>query len=367
MYIHERSEWPRFRWDQATLVDLLAEVRYRQGRLSGRMEGLGVQLCREAMLTTLTQDVIQANGIDRDPLDPMQVRSAVARRLGMDLGETTQINQNVEGILEVLLDATRNHAAPLTAERLFVWQTALFPVDGTGPLPSPVGGWRPANSGPTSVTPGPLPVDRTTAAAPGADRVEAEMNGFIAWYNAAPQTDLVVQSAVAYFWFVTIHPFADGNGRIAQALADLMLARAEQSAQRFYSLSAQIQHERNEYTAVLEKCQKGPLDITPWIEWYLHCLKHALAVSETTLEAVLSKARFWEAHVGQAFNDRQRSIVNRLLAGFAGKLTSSTWARLTQCSQDTALRDINDLLKYKLLAKDAAGGRSTSYRLRTPE
>lgn len=367
MYIHETKDWPLFTWHQAQLADLLAEVRYRQGRLLGRMEGLGIQLCGEATLTTLTQDVVNTSAIDGENLDPKQVRACIAKRLGMDSGTAPAIDRNVEGPVAVVLDATRNHAVPLSEERMFAWQAALFPTGRSGRQPITVGRWRPASSAAMPVAAGPLTSERVDYEAPSADRLSQEMAEFIKWFNADPTTDLVVKAAVAHFWFVAIHPFEDGNGRIARALTDLTLARAEQSAQRFYSLSSQIRQERNAYSAAFDGCQTGSLDITPWITWSLDCLKRALAASEATLEAVLSKARFWEAHVGQSFNNRQLIIINRLLDGVAGQLTSSKWAKLTQCSQDTALRDINDLLKSRLLVKEDAGGRSTSYRLRLPE
>ncbi|MEI6084204.1 MAG: Fic family protein [Verrucomicrobiota bacterium] len=364
MYIHENKAWPEFKWDQAKLADLFAEVRHRQGRLLGRMEGLGFQLRGEATLTTLTQDVIKTTEIEGEKLDPEQVRSSIAKHLGMDGGGSLRIGRNVEGIVEVMLDATGKFDAPLSAERLFAWHAALFPTGRSGMQSIVVGGWRTASSGPMQIVSGPLGREKVHYEAPAANRLKKEMAEFIRWFNATPTTDLVVKSALAHFRFVTIHPFEDGNGRIARALADMLLARAEKSAQRFYSLSSQIQQERNEYYAVLEKSQKGALDITPWIEWYLNCLQHAIAVSEKTLETVLVKARFWEAHAGQSFSERQRTVVNRLLDGFDGKLTSSRWAKLTKCSQDTALRDISDLLERQILAKDEAGGRSTSYRLR---
>ena len=367
MYIHEFKDWPKFKWNQAKLAELLAEVRHRQGRLLGRMEGMGFRLCGEATLTTLTQDVIKTTEIEGEKLDPEQVRSSLARRLGMDVGGSPRIDRNVEGIVEVMLDATGKYDAPLSEERLFEWHAALFPTGRSGMQSIVVGGWRTSSSGAMQVVSGALGREKVHYEAPSADRLNKEMAAFINWFNTAPETDLVVKSALAHFWFVTIHPFEDGNGRIARALADLLLARAEKTTQRFYSMSSQIQQERNEYYAVLEKSQKGSLDITPWVEWYLNCLQHAIAASEKTLEAVLVKARFWEAHVGQSFNERQLMIINRLLDGFEGKLTSSKWAKLTKCSQDTALRDISDLLKNKLLIKDVAGGRSTSYRLHLPK
>ena len=367
MYIHESKDWPKFKWDQAKLAELLAEVRHRQGRLLGRMEGLGFQLRGEATLTTLTQDVIKTTEIEGEKLDPEQVRSSIARRLGMDVGGSPRIGRDVEGIVEVMLDATGKSAAPLSDVRLFGWHAALFPTGRSGMQAIVVGGWRTASSGAMQVVSGPLGREKVHYEAPAADRLKKEMAAFTHWFNGAPVTDLVVKSALAHFWFVTIHPFEDGNGRIARALADLLLARAEKSAQRFYSMSSQIQQERNAYYAVLEKSQKGTLDITPWVEWYLNCLQHAIAASEKMLEAVLVKARFWEAQAGQSLNERQRTVINRLLDGFEGKLTSSKWAKLTKCSQDTALRDISDLLERQILTKDEAGGRSTSYRLQVPK
>jgi Fic family protein len=367
MYIHDNKDWPKLKWDQAKLADLLAEVRHRQGRLLGRMEGLGFRLRGEATLTTLTQDVIKTTEIEGEKLDPEQVRSSIAKRLGMDIGGSIQVGRNVEGIVEVMLDATGKYDAPLSEERLFAWHSALFPTGRSGMRSIVIGGWRTAVSGAMQVVSGPLGREKVHYEAPTADRLNEEMATFINWFNSAPETDLVVQSALAHFWFVTIHPFEDGNGRIARALADMLLARAEKSAQRFYSLSSQIQHERKDYYEVLEQSQKGSLDITPWIEWYLNCMKRAIAASDETLEAVLIKARFWEAHSGQSFSERQRAIVNRLLDGFDGKLTSSKWAKLTKCSQDTALRDISDLLERQILTKDEAGGRSTSYRLQLPK
>jgi Fic family protein len=363
MYIHERKEWPEFLWDQARLGSLLAEVRHRQGRLLGRMETLGFGLREEATLQTLTQDVVKTSEIEGEKLDLQQVRSSIARRLGMDVGGAPQIDRNVEGIVEVMLDATRKYDATLTEDRLFGWHAALFPTGRSGMQRITVGGWRTKASGPMQVVSGPIGREWVHFEAPGYERLKKEMARFLKWFNAPSETDPVIKSALAHFWFVTIHPFDDGNGRMARAIADMMLARSEKSPQRFYSMSAQIQRERKAYYNVLETSQKGPLDITPWIEWFLHCLQHAIAASEELLEAVLIKARFWKAHASESFNDRQRAIINRLLDGFEGKLTSSKWAKLTKCSQDTALRDIGDLLQRRILAKEDAGGRSTSYQL----
>jgi Fic family protein len=364
MYIHERKGWPEFQWDQAGLADRLAGVRHGQGRLLGRMEALGFGLREEATLQTLTQDVVKTSEIEGEKLDAGQVRSSIARRLGMDIGAAWPMDRNVEGIVEVMLDATRKYAAPLTAERLFGWHAALFPTGRSGMQRITVGGWRTEASGAMQVVSGPIGHETVHYEAPAAERLKKEMAQFLKWFNAPPETDLVVKAALAHFWFVTIHPFEDGNGRMARAIADLTLARSEKSAERFYSMSAQIQRERQAYYAVLESSQKGSLEITSWIEWFLNCLSRALAASEKMLETVLTKARFWKAQAGESFNERQRAIINRLLDGFEGKLTSSKWAKLAKCSPDTALRDINDLVNRQILAKPEAGGRSTSYELR---
>ncbi len=363
MYIHERKEWPEFTWDQVGLSPLLAEVRHAQGRLIGHMDALGFGLREEATLQTLTQDVLKTSEIEGEKLDAEQVRSSLARRLGMDMGKSKLIDRNVEAIVEILLDATRHYNAPLTQERLFDWHGALFPTGRSGMQRIVVGGWRTKESGPMQVVSGPYGREKVHYEAPGHERLKEEMARFLKWLNSASELDPVIKASLAHFWFVTIHPFDDGNGRIARAIADMLLARSEKSPQRFYSMSAQILRERKAYYDVLEACQKGPLDITPWIEWFLHCLRHAISASEETLQTVLIKARFWKAHAAESFNDRQRIILNRLLDGFDGKLTSSAWAKLTKCSQDTALRDITDLLERKILAKDEAGGRSTSYAL----
>jgi len=363
MYIHERNEWPDFVWDQARLAESLGEVRHLQGRLLGRMEGLGFPLREQATMQILTQDVLKTSAIEGEMLDPRQIRSSIARRMGLDIGALPPVDRNVEGIVEVMLDATRQHDDPLTPERLFGWHAALFPLGRSGMRRITAGGWRTGASDPMQVVSGPFGRERVHYEAPDHDRLEKEMAGFLQWLNGPAPADLVVKSALAHFWFVTIHPFEDGNGRIARAIADLLLARSEQSPQRFYSMSSQIQQERKAYYDVLEQCQRGSLDITFWMEWYLHCLKHAIMASAGTLDAVLAKARFWQGHAGEPFNDRQRMVVNRLLDGFEGRLTSSKWAKLAKCSPDTALRDISDLLNRQILIKNEAGGRSTSYTL----
>jgi len=362
----KRKEWPGFVWEQGKLAALLADVRHLQGRLLGRMEGLGFQLREEATLQTLTQDVVKTSEIEGEKLNIETVRSSIAKRMGLDIGALRPIDRNVEGIVDVMLDATRKHDKPLTQERLFSWHGALFPTGRSGLHRITVGAWRPRESGAMQVVSGPIGRERVHYEAPSHDRLKAEMFAFLKWFNSERETDLVLKSALAHFWFVTIHPFEDGNGRIARAIADLLLARSEHAAQRFYSMSAQIQQERNAYYNILEKSQKGTLDITPWLEWYLNCLKRAINASGHLLESILIKDRFWKMRAGEALNERQRKVINRLLDGFEGKLTSSKWARLAKCSQDTAGRDINDLLERKILIKEEAGGRSTSYVLNEP-
>ena len=366
MYIHELSDWPSFKWDHEGLSALLAAVRHRQGRLIGRMEALGFRLREEAFLDTLTQDVLKSSEIEGDILDSDQVRSSLARRLGLDIGALTPADRHVEGVVEMMLDATQKYQEPLTEERLFGWHAALFPTGRSGMQKIRVGDWRDDASGPMQVVSGPIGKERVHYQAPATERLPVEMPHFLAWFNAPDSIDPALKAALAHLWFVTIHPLDDGNGRIARAIADLSLARSERSPKRFYSMSAQIQSERSDYYEILEQTQKGTLEITPWMQWFLGCLDRAFDGAEVTLGTVLRKARFWEVHAGVSFNDRQRKVINRLLDGLEGKLTSSKWAKLTKCSQDTANRDINDLVQRGVLAKDAAGGRSTSYLLTEP-
>jgi Fic family protein len=362
-YIHELKGWPGFRWDHNLVSARLVDVRHRQGRLIGRMETLGFPLRAEAVLQTLTEDVIKSSEIEGEILDRDQVRSSIARRLGLDIGGLAVADRNVEGVVEMMLDATQGYDRPLTARRLFDWHAALFPTGRTGMTKINVGAWRDDKTGPMQVVSRAIGKERVHYEAPVAEDLRHEMKRFLDWFEEDRSTDLVLKAGVAHLWFVTIHPFDDGNGRIARAIADMVLARSERSPQRFYSMSAQIRQERKAYYDILEATQKGDLDITRWLDWFLDCLGRAFTHAETTLEAVLRKARFWDKHAGAAFNDRQRKIVNQLLNGFEGKLTSSKWAKLAKCSQDTALRDIEDLVHKGVLKKDAAGGRSTSYSL----
>ena len=362
-YIHTLKDWPKFRWDEGRIAQRLASVRHRQGRLIGRMEALGFSLRAEAVLTTLTEDIIKSSEIEGEVLNRDQVRSSIARRLGLDVGALTPADRNVEGVVEMMLDATQKFAAPLSEARLFDWHAALFPTGRSGMTKIIVGAWRDDSGGPMQVVSGPYGKERVHYEAPAAKRLPKEMSAFLKWFNASGSLDPVIKAGLAHFWFVTIHPFDDGNGRIARAIADMALARSEQSAQRFYSMSAQIRAERKAYYDVLEATQKGDLDISSWFEWFLDCLDRAIEGAERTLANVLGKARFWEAIKEQPLNDRQRAMLNRLLDGFEGKLTSSKWATLTKSSQDTALRDITDLIDRGILVRDPAGGRSTSYSL----
>ena len=362
-YIHELKDWPKFTWDRAKLTQKLAAVRNRQGRLTGRMEELGFKLKTEANLEALTEEVTKSSEIEGEVLNRDQVRSSLARRLGVDIGALTPAERNVEGIVEMMLDATGKYKDPLTADRLFGWHAALFPTGRSGMNKITVGAWRTEESGPMQVVSGPIGRERVHYEAPKATLLSDEMTAFISWFNGTLDIDPVLKAAVAHLWFVTNHPFEDGNGRIARAIADMALARSEGSSQRFYSMSAQIQQERNAYYDILEATQKGELDITAWLEWFLDCLDRAFVRADAILASVLRKARFWKKHAGQAFNDRQRAMIDRLFNGFEGKLTSSKWAQLTKSSQDTALRDIDDLVAKGVLSKDTAGGRSTSYSL----
>ncbi len=366
-YIHESPDWPNLRWNDAKLLPLLADVRHRQGRLLGRMEGLGFRLRAEASLTTLTADVIKSSAIEGALLDAEQVRSSIARRLGLDFGGNVQSSRDIEGVVEMMLDATQKYAEPLTAERLFGWHASLFPTGRSGMRRITVGAWRPAEIGPMQVVSGPVARERVHFEAPAADRLQHEVSVFLDWFEAANGIDPVLKAGIAHFWFVTIHPFEDGNGRISRAIADMALARAEGTTERFYSMSTQIEAEKKQYYLNLEQSQKGGMDITSWLEWFLGCLGRAVAGAEEGLAGVLRKAKIWERINNQSpVNERQRTVINRLLDGFEGKLSTSKYARLAKCSGDTALRDVKILLDRGVLVQDAGGGRNTSYRLVEP-
>lgn len=363
-YIHEILDWPKFNWDTEGFSALLADIRYRQGRIMGRMEGLGFQLQAEATLLTLTLDVIKSSEIEGEILDADQVRSSIARRLGMDIGGLVAADRNVEGVVEMMLDATQQYAEPLTDDRLYGWQSALFPTGRSGMYKIIVGGWRDNKTDdPMQVVSGPMGREKVHYQAPASELLAHEMTVFLKWYNEEQELDPVIKAGIAHLWFVTIHPFDDGNGRIARAITDMQLSRADQSNQRFYSMSAQIRADRKDYYDILEHTQKNSLNITKWLEWFLSCLQRALISTDETLRTVLKKADFWEKHKTDKFNDRQQLMVNKMFDGFEGKVTSSKWAKITKTSSDTAVRDINDLLERNILQKEEAGGRSTSYKI----
>ena len=363
MYIHELPGWPRFTWDSDRLSAPLAAIRHRQGRLIGHMEALGFPLRQDAVLQTITSDVLRTSEIEGEHLDPAQVRSSIARRLGIDIGALKPRDRHVDGIVEMMLDATRNYKKPLTPERLFAWHASLFPTGRSGMTRIRAGAWRDDARGPMQVVSGPMGKEQVHFQAPPAKRLNRDMRAFLKWFNGPATIDPVLKAAQAHLWFVTVHPFDDGNGRIARAIADMALARSEGSPQRFYSMSAQIREERSKYYGILEQTQHGPLDITPWMEWFLACLDRAIAHAQTTLRGILAKSRFWESLAEISLNDRQRLILNRLLDGFDGKLTTSKYAKLAKCSQDTALRDILPLVDRGILVRNPEGGRSTSYAL----
>ena len=363
LYIWQQPNWPRWHYDGQRLAGLLAEVHHTQGHLLGRMRDLGLGLRGQATLQVLTEDVLKTSEIEGERLNPDTVRSSIARRMGVDVGALAPADRHVDGVVDMVLDATGHHDQPLTAKRLFAWHAGLFPTGYSGLATIRTGGWRDDATGPMQVVYGTAGRQKVHYEAPPAQQVGAEMSVFLSWFNRGQEPDPVISAGLAHLWFVTIHPFDDGNGRIARAVGDMALARAEHSAQRFYSLSAQIQRERKSYYDMLEQTQKGLLDVTDWLEWFLGCLLRAMRGAEVTLSVVLTKARFWQRWAGTPMNERQIKLINRLLDGFDGKLTSSKWAVIAKCSPDTALRDINDLMVSGVLRKSAAGGRSTSYEL----
>jgi Fic family protein len=361
-YIHELPEWPVLTWDAETLTEPLAAVRHQQGRLLGRMEALGFDLRCEAHVTALTDEVVRSSAIEGERLDVAEVRSSITRRLGLDTAGLPVPSRHVEGVVEMMVDATRRCDDPLTAERLFGWHAALFPTGRSGMYRITVGAWREPAAGPMQVVSGPMGRERVHFQAPVAERVADDMQRFFAWFNGE-KLDPVLKAAVAHLWFVTIHPFEDGNGRIARAIADLALARGDGIPERFYSMSARIEAERAEYYGQLERAQRGSTDITAWIAWFLGCLGRALDAAEDQLAGVLRKADLWQRLNVRPVNERQRLVINRMLGDWQGFMTTAKYATLAKCSADTAQRDIKDLVERKALIPNAAGGRSTSYRL----
>ncbi|MBS4000648.1 MAG: Fic family protein [Desulfobulbaceae bacterium] len=362
-FIYHLENWPNFIWKPDEFINLLSEVRNMQGRILGRMEALGFDLRNEASLETLTLDVLKTSEIEGEYLNPNQVRSSIARRLGVEIAGSVESDRNVDGIVEMMLDATQNCYKPINADRLFGWHSALFPAGRSGMYKITVAKWRTDSNGPMQVVSGALGKEKIHFQAPDSHILENEMKRFINWFNTNTENDLVIKASIAHLWFVTVHPFEDGNGRIARALTDMLLAQSDKSTQRFYSMSAQIRVERKHYYNILEQTQKGNLDITNWIKWFLSCLLNALKSTDITLNRVLLKADFWNKHSKTLMNERQKKLLNKILDGFEGKLTSSKWAKIAKCSKDTAIRDINDLIKKEILAKEEAGGRSTNYEL----
>ncbi|MBA3677328.1 MAG: Fic family protein [Sphingosinicella sp.] len=362
-YLYEHKSWPKFQWRDDHPAALLADVRHRQGRLLGRMETLGFPLRTEAVLQTLTEDVLKSSEIEGEILDKDQVRSSISRRLGLDIAGLVPADRAVEGVVEMVLDATQKYREELTAERLFGWHAALFPTGRSGMSRIVVGAWRDDSHGAMQVVSGPIGRQKVHYEAPPAENLDREMKAFLSWFEADKGIDPVLKAGVAHLWFITIHPFDDGNGRIARAIADMALARSEDSPQRFYSMSAQIRAEREAYYEMLEATQKGDLDITGWLTWFLECLGRAFGGADEIFNSVMRKARFWELHESVILNDRQRRVLNRVLGPFEGNLTSSKYAKLAKTSQDTAARDIADLVDKGVLAREPGGGRSTSYSL----
>jgi Fic family protein len=363
LYIWQSADWPRWRFDLAALAGRLADTSRAQGLLLGQLADAGLALRDQATVAALTDDVVTSSAIEGEALDPAAVRSSIARRLGVDIGAVAPVDRNVEGVVEMVLDATTRCAEPLTAERLFGWHAALFPTGYSGMARIRVGAWRDDAAGPMQVVSGPLHRRTVHYQAPPADRLAAEMPRFLEWANADSGEPALLKAGLAHLWFVTVHPFEDGNGRIARALGDLFLARADDSPQRFYSLSAQIQRTRRDYYSVLERTQKGSLDVTAWLAWFLDTLHHAVTDANGALAGVLYKARFWQRWATTPMNARQIKLLNRLLDGFEGKLTTGKWASIARCSPDTALRDITELIAIGVLRRTPGGGRSTGYEL----
>jgi Fic family protein len=362
-YIHERPEWPDFKWDGEALAGTLAAVRYKQGKHLGRMEALGFDIRTEASVIALTEEVVTTSAIEGQNLNPNEVRSSIARRLGLEGAGLPEPSREVEGVVEMMLDATRHYDTRLTAERLFGWHAALFPTGRSGMGRITVGAWRTEESGPMQVISGPVGKERVHFEAPQAERLDSEMESFIQWFNMRMALDPVLKAGIAHFWFVTIHPFEDGNGRIARAIAEMALSQADRSKQRFYSMSSAIEAERKEYYLQLESAQRGSLDITAWLAWFLDCLDRTINGADTVLSSVLNKAEVWQRINQTPVNERQRRVISRILDDFKGHLTTSKYAKLAECSNDTALRDIQALLERGVIVKNPGGGRSTSYRM----
>lgn len=365
MYLYDNQNWPVFEWNSEKLLPLLAYVRNRQGKLIGKMGALGFELQNEANLEILTIEILKSTEIEGEFLDREQVRSSIARRLGLDISGLVFSERNVDGIVDLMLDATNKYDKELTKERLFSWHASLFPAGQSGMYKIITGNWRDDSTGPMQVVSGALGKEKVHYQAPTANNIENEMRIFFDWFNLEQNIDPVLKAAIAHLWFVTLHPFEDGNGRISRALSDMLLARSDEQSYRFYSMSTQIRKERNSYYDILEKTQKGSLDITNWLEWFLNSLLHSIESSEKLLEKVIYKHEFWLKNSKVSINDRQLQLLNMLMDDFEGVLNTTKWAKIGKCSQDTALRDIQYLIEKGILAKSEQGGRSTNYELKT--
>ena len=358
--IYQHKDWTHFTWDNDLINAIFGEVRHLQGKLIGQMNILGFSQQMETSLNTLTLDVLKSSEIEGEKLNYEQVRSSIARRLGINYAGMVYSNRNVEGVVEMILDATQNFSQPLTEDRLFGWHSAILPKGHSGMYKIEVGQYR---TGEMQIVSGAMGKEKVHYEAPAPQMVKTEMDRFLEWFNKTDSFDFIMKAAIAHFWFIIIHPFDDGNGRIARALSDLMLARSDNSSLRFYSMSNQILAERKMYYEILQKVQHSDSDITEWLNWFLRCLKNALSETELILQNILRKTKFWEIHKESLFNERQQLMLNKLLDGFDGKLKSSKWAKITKCSADTALRDIKDLIEKGILKQEEAGGRSTNYEL----
>lgn len=366
MYFHQRKDWPSFSWDYEALLQYVSKVRDLQGRLIGRMESMGFELREEAVLETLTEDIVKTSEIEGEILNPEEVRSSVARRLGMEISGLPTASRNVEGVVEMMLDATQNYKDLITKDRMCGWHAALFPTGRSGMNKIKVGEWRADEKGPMQVVSGAMGREKVHYTAPEATRLELEMNRVIDWFNTDDTMEPVIKSAIAHLWLVSIHPFDDGNGRIARAVADTQLARADKTKQRFYSMSAQIMKSKNGYYNILESTQKGSMDVTQWLVWYFERLTEALEATDKTLSKILRKAKFWELHKTTQLNKRQVEMINQLQGDFVGKLQSSKWAKMTKVHRDTANRDIQDLIEKGILLDSGERGRNTNYILNLP-
>lgn len=362
-YIHEKPDWPNLHWSSEKLVTTLAAIRHKQGLLLGQMSSLGFDIRKEASLEILTTSIVKSSKIEGDILNPEQVRSSLAKQLGVDIGGLPPSTRHIDGVVKMMLDATQNYKSPLTQKRLFDWHRLLFPDGKSGLYTIAIGAWRRLQLDPMQVVSGPVGRERVHFEAPSAKRINREIKIFLDWFNRFNNIDPILKAGVAHFWFITIHPFEDGNGRIARAISDMCLAKADNISERFYSMSSSIEKERKNYYNILESCQRGDLDITHWLEWFLACLNNAIENADKALEKVLHKTKIWQKLNVHPVNERQRKVVNLLLIDFQGKLTTSKYAKLTKSSQDTALRDIQALIKYGVMTQETGGGRSTSYKL----